>query len=225
VIDSGWDPSQPSEGILPGIGLVNARDHSAIQLTPDDRDRIGHGTICANRIRHIAPEVRILPIRVFGRSLQTSLSVLLAGLDYALEREVDIVNMSLGTVSTAARDHLYRRCELARRRGITLVAAGSAGRGWSFPAVFHNVIGVGGGRFTNQYEFHYQAGAALEFVANAVRCPAVTLGARALFVTGPSYAAPTVAGFVALIKQESPRARLALVRKTLARLALQFDDH
>ncbi len=218
VIDSGWDRAQPSQGVSPGVAVRTAAG-VGVRVVTDDRDRIGHGTLCINRIRLIAPAAEILPIRVFGRRLETSIPALLAALDCALERNVDVVNLSLGTVVADAKLPLYARCEQARKRGVIIVAASSRGRGWSFPAVFDNVVGVEGVDGWPQFRIAYRPGSALEFATSSLCSPAVGLGGRAMTVIGPSYAAPTIAGLAALIKARRRSASLVSVRRSLAELA------
>jgi hypothetical protein len=66
-----------------------------------DGDVNGHGTHVAGSIVGesigVASEAEILDLRVFGRSPGASVSSILMGLDQAIGREVDVVNMSLGS--------------------------------------------------------------------------------------------------------------------------------
>ena len=128
--------------LLPGIGLVDPDDDLAYQKNDDDHDRVGHGTACVDLILRIAPDAVVVPVRVFGNQLETSPVTLQAGLQWALEQDLHVVNMSLGTTLPRMRDALYVLCEQARRSGTLVIAAGHNARTESYPAMFENVIGV-----------------------------------------------------------------------------------
>jgi len=214
VIDSGWDRSLADPRVVPGCAVE--RSNGRITLTGDEQDRLGHGTGATNQVRAIAPEASILPIRVFGDSLETSPGAIVAAVDHAVRAGADVVNLSLGTTRADAVRPLYAACERARRAGSIVVAAGDNFGEECYPAVFDHVIGVAMGVFSSPYEYRYRADEALEAEAWGVRVPVATLGGRIALTTGTSVAAPHVAGIVALLRHLHPRATLADVRALLA---------
>ena len=220
VIDSGWDRSRDDARVLPGIGLVDPADDLAMKRTDDDHDRIGHGTACVDLILRIAPDAQVIPIRVFGNELETSPGTLQAGILYALEQGVQIVNLSLGTTLEGTLHPLYAACEKARRGGTIVVAAGHNSRSWSYPAIFENVIGVSADRFRSPYEYRYRPDEAMECEAWGVEQPVLWLGGQRVVKHGTSFAAPNITGIVALLLERHPGATLEEVRELLARYAL-----
>ena len=70
VIDSGWDRHVLIPQIEQGVGFVDPLDELSVLKSEDDHDRIGHGTACTDLILRIAPEARIVPIRIFGHRLE-----------------------------------------------------------------------------------------------------------------------------------------------------------
>ncbi len=84
VIDSGWDRSSSNPRVARGVGFVNPDDDLSLRPTEDDHDRLGHGTACANLILDVAPDVEIVPVRVFGHRLETSPAVVEAAMDWAM---------------------------------------------------------------------------------------------------------------------------------------------
>jgi subtilisin family serine protease len=220
VIDTGWDRSLPDPRILPGVGLVDPADDLALLRTDDDHDRLGHGTACADLVLGHAPDARIVPIRVFGAGLETSPATLRAGIEWAVEQRLPVVNLSLGTVLESARDALHDACRRAADAGTIVVAAASpqANRP-AYPAVFDEVIGVDAGRFPSPWHFRYHAGAAIECTASGHQQRLRWLGGAEEVMSGSSFAAPHITGIVALILERHPRASLADVRSMLARLA------
>jgi subtilisin family serine protease len=216
VVDSGWDRGLADPRVSPGVGLVDPDDELALRWSDDDADRHGHGTACAALVLRAAPGAEVVPIRVFGRRLETSWWVLHEGLRWALEQRLDVVNVSLGTQWEASLRPLYTLCEVARRAGVIVVAAGRGADEPSYPAVFENAVGVGAAPLGSPFDFRYGADDALEVVASGIDQPVTWLGGRRETRSGTSFAAPHVAGLVASYRERHPRAPLEEVRDFLA---------
>ena len=219
VIDSGWDRTIADPRVLPGVGLTDPDDDFALLRTDDDHDRLGHGTACADLILRLAPAAAIVPIRVFGSQLETSPAALRAGIDWAAEQSIPLVNLSLGTTLEHERAPLLAACERARRGGMLIVASSpSAGRA-TYPAAFDDVIGVDAGDFPSPWDFRYRPGAVVECTAAGKDQRLRWLGGREEVMSGPSFAAPHITGIVALILERYPGAGLEEVREMLGRVA------
>jgi len=94
VIDSGVNPEHPHvSGVAGGVRI----DLSG-GVAEDWVDRLGHGTAVFAAIQEKAPEAEIYAVRVFDDRLKTSVRALVAAIDWAAERRVQVVNLSLGTV-------------------------------------------------------------------------------------------------------------------------------
>jgi subtilisin len=231
VIDSGWDRSIEDPRVLPGVSFVHPADDFAMAQGDDDQDVLGHGTACADLILRIAPDARIVPVRVFGRVLETSPGTLQTALRWAIEAGVQVINVSLGTRLKGTLYPLYTACEIARQAGIMVVAAGDNARQWSYPAIFENVIGVDAARFDSPWHFRYRPDDAMECVAWGVDHPVLWVGGERIPKQGTSFAAPNVAGIVALILERHPGATLEQVRDLLACFAVEVvhgtsdDEH
>ena len=220
VIDSGWDRALADPRILPGVGLVDPADDLALLRTGDDHDRLGHGTACADLVLRHAPAASIVPIRVLGTGLETSPAVLRAGIEWAAEQRLPLVNLSLGTMLEAARDALHAACRRAADAGTVIVAAASPRAGApAYPAAFDEVIGVDADAFPSPWHFRHRAGAAIECTASGHEQRLRWLGGAEEVMSGTSFAAPHITGIVALILERHPGASLAEVRAMLARLA------
>ncbi|HEX6039624.1 S8 family peptidase [Longimicrobium sp.] len=223
VIDSGWDRRIDEPRVLPGVGFVDPDDDFAMARNDDDNDVLGHGTACADLVLRIAPDARVIPVKVFGKVLETSPGTLHAALLWALEAGVQVINVSLGTRLEGTLHPLYAACEKARRAGIIVVAAGHNANDWSYPAIFENVIGVSAAKFDSPFHFRYRPNHAMECQAWGVEQPVLWVGGGRPVKHGTSFAAPNVAGIVALIKERHPEATLDDVREMLARFALEVD--
>lgn len=223
VIDSGWDRTVDEPRVLPGVSFVDPEDDFALARGDDDQDHLGHGTACADLVLRIAPDARVVPVKVFGRVLETSPGTLHAALVWALDAGVRVVNVSLGTRLEATLHPLYAVCEKARRAGIVVVAAGHNANDWSYPAIFENVIGVAAARFGSPYDFRFRPEHAMECEAWGVDQRVRWIGGEWAVKQGTSFAAPNVAGIVALILERHPEATLDEVREMLARFARPAD--
>lgn len=213
VVDSGCDPCWRDPRILQGLDATQV--HSAAGRA-DDCDRIGHGTACAELILRQAEAAEILPVRIFGSRLETSVPILVRGIDLARQHGAEIIHLSLGTHLETAIGPLYAACERARRAGIVVVAAAHSGTISSYPAVFDNTLGVAVGEvpgtITNPITFAgiptfcdpYRA---VECVAPA---PTWVRGLAGFHPAPPtsSFAAPGVTALVVRLLEIYPRGDL-----------------
>lgn len=217
VVDSGWDRSIYDHRVAPGIGLVDEAGDLCCSCTPDDQDRIGHGTSAADLILQIAPAATIVPVRVFGTKLQTSVRVFELALRVAVEQELRLVNLSLGTGRRDLLVPLYTACERARRAGTVIVAAGICYYdGWSYPAAFEPVLGVAHAPVQNPHDIVYRPWDVMECGARGTVQNARGLGGGTHRVTGTSFGAPVVTGHIARLLEAHPYADVDTIRKLLA---------
>lgn len=216
VVDSGWDRGQPHPRVLSGMGILGIDGPGGTLRLGDDHDRIGHGTAVADLVLRTAPEAEVVPVRVFDTHLETSPAVLAAGIRWAADAGVHVLNLSLGTREDAGVRTLYAACEYARRRGVVVVAA-CAQDGVSSPAIFDNAISVGVLPGNSTSRVIYRQGEAVECLANPVHAEVLWRDGARVVVSGTSFAAPIVAGTVARLRELHPGADLDAVRAILAR--------
>jgi subtilisin family serine protease len=154
IVDSGADTTHPLlRQIRHGVDLTsNADPHTWTQ------DPVGHGSHCAGIIaardesgkramRGFAPEAEVHVVKALpgGR-----LSSLLEAIDYCLEMDVDIVNLSLGTPQRSLI--VEQKLEEAARHGVAcIVAAGSSGGAVQYPASSAYTLAVGAVGRLNEY--------------------------------------------------------------------------
>jgi hypothetical protein len=94
VIDSGVNPSHPhiACGSLGSGGGWPENDFL---------DRLGHGTAVMAAIQEKAPGAEYFAVRIFDRELRTNIDTLLAAIQWSVDHQMDIVNLSLGTSNPA----------------------------------------------------------------------------------------------------------------------------
>src|SRR5882762_7699133 len=94
IIDSGVNPVHPH--VAPIAGGVSFTPETA---GGDYLDFLGHGTAVAGAIREKAAHAELYAVKVFERQLVTTGHILLTALDWCLDRKMDFVNLSLGTLN------------------------------------------------------------------------------------------------------------------------------
>ena len=144
VIDSGAATSHDSlNRIRAGFDIVNKK------TSPDtwNEDTLGHGSHCAGviggadlafGIRGFAPDAELHACKLFPGG---QVSQLIDALEYCIEKQIDIVNLSLGGAEPS--EALEQQIQRARRAGIAcIVAAGNSGGPVQYPASSPNVLAV-----------------------------------------------------------------------------------
>ena len=137
IVDSGVHAGHPHVGGIAGGVTVEAD-----RYLPDYVDRLGHGTAIAALIRALAPSAELLSVRVFDRSLATSIHRVIRAIDWCLENEIQIVNLSLGTVNPDHRAVFEAAVERVRNAGAALVSAFEMNGQPMLPGCMSGVIGV-----------------------------------------------------------------------------------
>jgi len=174
-----------------------------------DSKAYGHGTMVAGLIHLVAPNVQILPLRAFKSDGSGSLADVLEAIDYAIERRVQVMNMSFSAPMPS--DMLNASIERATRLGIVCVAsvANDNSPDSVYPAIVGSVIAVGA--TTNDDYRAYFSNYGSEIDINA---PGVDLWSpypsnqksnnRYGNSSGTSFSTAYVSGTVALIKSINP---------------------
>ena len=94
------------------------------------RDYNGHGTLMARIIKEVNPDAELYIVKVMGKNgLAVNEDAVILGLQWAISRDVDVINMSLRLKGSA---RLHQVIEKAYKSGIIIVAAaGNTTSRWS----------------------------------------------------------------------------------------------
>jgi thermitase len=201
VIDSGIcaEHDDLRERILPGYDFVD--DDNAPQ------DDLGHGCavsgiIAANiddnfGIAGIAPNARILPLRVLNTQGLGLYSDVAAAIVYAADNGAQIINLSLGGVNRSTT--LESAIDYAISKGVIVIAAaGNTGSAVMFPASYAPVIAVGSIDQTLERSSFSSYGPEIDILAPGRGILTTNKDNTWSVFTGTSFAAPHVSAAAAV---------------------------
>jgi subtilisin len=201
VLDTGIDYTHPDlkANYLGGYDFVN-RDN-------DPMDDHSHGTHVAGTVAAAsndigvlgaAPQAGLYSVKVADSSGYCSYSNIIAGINWAVDNNANVITMSLGGTSSSST--LQSACDNAYSKGVVLVgAAGNSGGSVIYPAAYSSVIAVSAVDSTNTKTSWSCYGPQIEFAAPGVSIKSTMPGGLYGFKSGTSMATPHVTGAVALL--------------------------
>ncbi len=246
VVDSGCANShQDLTQVSHGQDIVN----KATAATSWNIDTIAHGSHCtgviagldsATGIRGFAPDAEIHACKLFPGG---QISQLIEALEYCIEHQIDVVNLSLGGAEPS--EALEQQIVRARRAGVAcIVAAGNSGGPVQYPGSSPNVLTVAAIGRINEFpadSYHTQTLTpqvdANGFFSARFSCfgPEVAVCAPGVAITssvpdnnfaawdGTSMAAPHVTGLAALVLAHHPDFRGARQARSAVRVEHLFQ--
>ncbi|MDB5963078.1 MAG: in, partial [Massilia sp.] len=143
VIDSGAATThQNLEQVRSGVDIMDKADAQGWKT-----DDLGHGSHCSaviagaainSGMRGFAPDAQLHECKLFPGG---QISQLIDALEYCIENQIDVVNLSLGGAQPS--EALEQQIIRAKRAGIAcIVAAGNSGGPVQYPASSPNVLAV-----------------------------------------------------------------------------------
>ena len=200
IIDSGLEVAHPAlAGRVVESVAVEVVDGEPRVVADDAGDLFGHGTACGGIIVGMAPDVELVSVRVLGADLRGKGAAFLAGLEWAVQRGVDVANLSLSSRSDTLFPAFHDLVDQAYFQRVALVSAANNVVGASYPSLFSSVFSVAAHAVPDQWRFYYNPKPPVEFGAWGVDVPIAWKDGGQTVATGNSFAAPHVAGVVALI--------------------------
>ncbi len=202
ILDTGIDYSHEDLNVSGGTTFVSG--------TTDYMDDNGHGTHLAGIVASlnnsvgvigVAPQVNLYAVKVLDRYGNGNYSNLIAGIDWAISNNLNIINMSLGGNNSS--NALKAAVDRAFNAGILLIAsAGNNGFNKKgnicYPAAYDSVIAVGAVDGQNNRASFSSVGRQLDLVAPGVDILSTIPGDYG-YNSGTSMATAHVTGVAALV--------------------------
>ncbi len=124
VVDSGIESGHPLVGDVQGGVVVEADGPTGVRYVEGPHeDLFGHGTACAGIIRALAPDCELYSVRVLGKRLTGRGAVFAAGVQWAIDAGMDVVNISMSTRRAEMFSTFHRIADRAYFAGTVLVSA------------------------------------------------------------------------------------------------------
>lgn len=226
-IPRAWDVGYTGKGVKVAVIDTGIADHPALRIaggvsmvdyTTSYQDDNGHGTHSAGIIAGnlpgqntlgVAHNVELYAVKSLDRQGNGRLSDTIRGIEWAIEKGVDLINLSLGTENHSFA--LKGVVDSAYEQGILVVAAAgnkkdnySVEKPVDYPARYDSVIAVSAVDQQNRIAPFSATGNEIEFAAPGVRINSTYLNGSYKDVSGTSMAAPFVTGVLALYKEAYP---------------------
>lgn len=169
---------------------------------------VGHGTFVAGLVATLAPDARILPVRVLNSDARGSTLVVARGIVYAVDHGAKVINLSLGLRRNSAL--LQDALSYAKDNEVLVVAsAGNRGQTGTvdFPAGLSDVLTVSAVNAAGVRPAFANASSKVDLVAPGVDILAPHAAANYATWSGTSFAAPFATAGVALVLSKNPGTR------------------
>lgn len=201
VIDTGISNKHSDllANVKGGVNTINPRKNW--------NDDNGHGSHVAGIIGAldnsvgvvgVAPNVDLYAIKVLNANGSGYLSDIIEGLDWAVNNNLKVVNLSLGTSSDIQAFH--DAITATKNAGITVVAAaGNSGEAVLYPAAYPEAIAVSATDNADQVTAWSSRGPEVDLAAPGSAIYSTYKGTGYATLSGTSMAAPHVAGSAALV--------------------------
>lgn len=147
----------------------------------------------------VAPEAKVLPIKVLDDSGHSGFAQIADGIRAAVAARADIINMSLGAPQ-APPDDFYNAIKEAHAAGVIMVAAaGNDAGAVNWPARYDEVIAVSAIDNQGNLANFSSRGDQIDFGAPGVNIYSTYLNNQYAVLNGTSQASPFIAGVCALL--------------------------
>jgi thermitase len=230
VVDSGVDgrSADLAPNLLPGRNLYDGN--------ADTSDHAGHGTVIASVIAApagnggyvgIAPDARVLPVRVLGGSSGQDWSddAVVRGIEYAVASGAKVINLSLGGLNSPIAGIDKALADAQRAGALVVIAAGNDGVDLDDPRYTESPDGYGLENTLTVANFTTRATLAADSNYGARHVQIASLGAvlwgdypdsaTGGYLGGSSAATATVSGVAALLFAADRSATAAQVRRAI----------
>jgi subtilisin family serine protease len=200
IVDTGMDYTHPE--LAPNY----KGGYNVVLGTNDPMDDQGHGTHVSGTIGAVknldgvvgvAPKVDLYAVKVLDKNGSGQYSWIVSGIEWAIEHNMDVINMSLGGGS--GTQALAQVMTAAKKAGVTVVcAAGNDSGPVNYPAKYPEAIAVSASNSSDALAYFSSRGPEIAVIAPGMSIYSTRKGGGYTSMSGTSMACPHVAGLAAL---------------------------
>jgi subtilisin len=229
VIDTGIDYNHPDlrNSISHGINLLNR------SMLPFDDN--GHGTHIAGTIAAasrntgivgVAPKSIVHPVKAFDYNGSAYVSDIIAGIDWCVQNDLDVINMSFG-MKTYNRSLEHAVINAFYRGTVIVASSGNDGKRKTvdYPARFPQVVSVGATTRLGKIAPFSNRGKQIDVYAPGERIYSAWLHGKYNELSGTSMATAHVSGVIALMLSIKPSLGPLQIKTILRRCASSLGKH
>lgn len=167
IIDSGidWNVVKNNEVIDYQSFLYK---NKKIEITDDVIDESYHGTFCYQVINKESISIEYVIIKILNKKNEGHSLGLIEALTYLYKKKIDIINLSLATVSDKYLLELNHICEKLKENGVIIISSLSNSMKLSYPARLPSVIGVIGNILKSDTEYWYSPNKKIQIVSDCM---------------------------------------------------------
>ena len=186
-------------------------------------EAVGHGTHVAGIVHLVAPDAKIMPLRVLDSDGLGDAFTIAKAIDFAIENGAQVINLSLGTASES--DLLDDAVKRATQHGVVVISAAGnlSSEEKQFPAAENCSLGVASVGPTDVKSDFSNYGSWVDVAAPGENIYSALTTSGYGSWSGTSMSTPFVAGQAALIKGKSPTLNPRQIANLIADTALNTN--
>ncbi len=231
LLDSGVD-CVDSIDVKEKINLIENEETSLLYEDYSSHGTIIAGIMCANysskntNIQGVNPNIELYSARILDKNCQAPISRVIEGIYWAIEKRVDIINISFGTnkysktLETAIKD--------ANDAGILVIAAvGNQGHeqdSVEYPAAFEDVLGVGSVDSKGKKSDYSSTGTGVDVMAPGEAICSIGAFDEEMISSGTSMSVPHVVGIASLLWEKDLSKSNDFIQELIKKSARNLGD-
>jgi len=201
--------------------IVITENLEAVERQEYDSWKFSHGTVCAGIINKYCSNAKLSSIKVLNDNMRGSIERLIYAIEWCIDKDVDIINLSIGTVHSKDKKILRKIIDKASGKDLIIAAAKSNEDIETYPACFHNVLGIKSDKNNileeGQFIYNIEPEDGIEITACARHKLVNYLGEVKITPNWNSYAVPMISAIIADMMKEHEKLSLAEIKEKLWR--------
>lgn len=178
--------------------------------------------LTTEKVNGVNPYIQLYSAEVLDESNKTTVNQMVKGIDWAIKKGVNIINISCGLSKDSKK--LHNAIKRAYNKGILIIASAGAGKKIQYPAKYSEVMAVGAVKCDGIKMQDSPVGKEIEVVAPGE--DVTTYGPFGILTneSGTSMAAPHVSALAALLWQQDKSKSADFIRKLITNTAHDLGE-